>query len=126
MLVCPKCKSEYQEGYTVCKDCQCELVEMPEASEEDSNDSRASSRSQLSRNLLVFSAIFILGIVIVLSSINLSEIEMSNIMRAHGGSMDTNKYLIYLEQSIIKYRVVGLILALLGGLGVLSATHCKQ
>lgn len=27
MAWCPKCKSEYREGYTVCADCGCELVE---------------------------------------------------------------------------------------------------
>lgn len=27
MLICPKCKSEYQSGYTVCPDCKVKLVE---------------------------------------------------------------------------------------------------
>ena len=35
MLMCPKCNSEYQEGCTICSDCQCELIEEPEVKEED-------------------------------------------------------------------------------------------
>jgi len=35
MLMCPKCNSEYQEGYTICSDCQCDLIEEPEIKEED-------------------------------------------------------------------------------------------
>lgn len=61
-----------------------------------------------------------------MSSINLADIEMSNIMKAHGGSMDTNKYIIYLEQSVIKYRVMGSILSIFGGLGVLINTSIKD
>lgn len=30
MLYCPKCKNEYQDGYTVCTDCKCELVSYEE------------------------------------------------------------------------------------------------
>jgi len=36
--------------------------------------------------------------------------------------MDTNTYLVYLEQSITKYRFIGSILSILGGLGVLKST----
>src|SRR5665648_1199434 len=75
--------------------------------------------------LLIFSIIFILGIVILMYSIRLGENELSGIMKAHGGSMDTNTYLIYLEQSITKYRYIGSILSILGGLGVLNITDVK-
>lgn len=34
MLICPKCNSEYREGSTICSDCQCELIEKPEVTEE--------------------------------------------------------------------------------------------
>lgn len=34
MLICPKCKSEYQNGFKICSDCECELIEMPEIVEE--------------------------------------------------------------------------------------------
>lgn len=30
---CPKCKSEYREGFTVCADCGCELVEEEQVDE---------------------------------------------------------------------------------------------
>jgi hypothetical protein len=61
-----------------------------------------------------------------MNSITLGDTEVSNIMRSHGGSMDTNTYLIYLEQSITKYRLVGSILSILGGLGVLKNTDFKS
>lgn len=42
--------------------------------------------------LLIFGTVFFIGIVILVSSINLGDNEISNIMKAHGGSMDTNIY----------------------------------
>jgi len=68
--------------------------------------------------LLIFGGIFVVGLIILMNSTNLGENEISNIMRHNGGSMDTDKYLIYLEQSIIEYRFVGAILSIVGGLGV--------
>lgn len=72
---------------------------------------------------IIFSAIFVAGLIIIINSINLGRHEISNIMNASGGSMDTNSYLIYLEQSIINYRFLGSILSILGGLGVLTTTN---
>jgi hypothetical protein len=126
MLICPKCKYEYQEGYTFCSDCECELVDVPEADDEYMLDNKVSNIIGLTGKLLIFGAVFVIGIIILVSNINLADIEMSNIMKAHGGSMDTNKYIIYLEQSVIKYRVLGAILSILGGLGVLINTSIKS
>lgn len=36
MSWCPKCKYEYREGFTTCSDCGCELVEMLEATKDES------------------------------------------------------------------------------------------
>jgi hypothetical protein len=55
MLVCPKCKSEYQEGYSVCNDCNCDLIEIPEITEESNTNKNASKIIQ-----------FVLGILLVL------------------------------------------------------------
>jgi hypothetical protein len=123
MLICPKCKCEYQEGYTVCSDCECELVDEPKTDDEDMPNNKD---SKVSGKLLIFGAVFIIGIIILVSSISLADIEISNIMEAHGGSIDTNKYIIYLEQSVIKYRVLGAILSILGGLGVLINSSIKS
>lgn len=72
--------------------------------------------------LIIFAVIFVAGMIILMNSINLGDNEVSNIMKAHGGSMDTNTYLIYLEQSVTKYRFIGSIFSILGGLGVLKNT----
>ena len=76
--------------------------------------------------LIISAAVFVIGLIILMDSIDLAGHEMFNIMKANGGSMDTNKYLIYLEQSIIKYRFMGSILSILGGLGVLTTTNIKS
>jgi len=70
--------------------------------------------------LALFGAIFIIGIAILIGSTELGANNMSGIMQMNGGSMDTNIYLIYLEQSIIKFRFLGSILSMLGGLGIIS------
>ena len=72
--------------------------------------------------LIIFGVIFVAGMIILMNSINLGDNGLYKIMKAHGGSMDTNMYLIYLEQSLIKYRFIGSILSILGGLGVLKNT----
>lgn len=74
---------------------------------------------------IVCGAIFVIGLIILMNSISLGNNEVSNIMKANGGGMDTNTYLVYLEQAIIKYRFIGSILSLLGGLGVLITTNIK-
>ena len=35
MSWCPKCKYEYREGFTTCRDCGCELVEVLESTKEE-------------------------------------------------------------------------------------------
>lgn len=70
--------------------------------------------------LALFGAIFIIGIAILIGSTELGANNMSGFMQMNGGSMDTNIYLIYLEQSIIKFRFLGSILSILGGLGLIK------
>jgi hypothetical protein len=70
--------------------------------------------------LALYAIVFIAGLVILYFNIKLGHNEVSGIMKANGGSMDTDTYLIYLEQSIIQFRFIGLVLSLLGGLGVIK------
>ena len=70
------------------------------------------------RNLIIifFAVVFLIGMFILINSVNLGDKEVARIMHDYGGSMDTNIYKIYLEQSITKYRFIGSILSILGGL----------
>lgn len=126
MLICPKCKCEYREGSTICNDCKCELIEIPEATEEDNFSKKDSNIIRLIGKLFIFGVVSVVGIIILIRSINLADNEITNIMHAHGGSMDTNMYIIFLEQSIINYRTLGSILSILGGLGLLINTRNKS
>ncbi|RII34278.1 hypothetical protein D2A34_14095 [Clostridium chromiireducens] len=69
----------------------------------------------------IFGAILVTGLVILMYSVNLGDYEVANIIQSNGGSIDTNAYLIFLEQSITKYRFLGSILSVLGGLGILKS-----
>lgn len=71
------------------------------------------------RKSIIFGALLIIGLVILVKSINLGRDEAFSILQSNGGSMDTNTYLIYIEQCIIKYRYLGAILSILGGIGVI-------
>ena len=41
MPVCPKCKNEYREGFTVCAECKCDLVDSLEAVQEEMAEQNA-------------------------------------------------------------------------------------
>lgn len=66
--------------------------------------------------LIFFGSVFSVGIFILMTSLNLGKNEVLSL----GDSVDTGAYLICLEQSLIKYRYLGSILSILGGLGGLS------
>lgn len=74
------------------------------------------------RNVIIifFAIVFLAGMFILMGSVNLGDKEVSRIMNDYGGSMDTNIYKIYLEQSITKYKFIGSILSILGGLAVIK------
>jgi hypothetical protein len=74
---------------------------------------------------VVFGVIFFIGSMILMNSINLGDYQMSGIMMDNGGSMDTGKYLVYLEQAIAGFRFMGYILSMLGGLGLLLTTNTR-
>lgn len=69
--------------------------------------------------ILIFIFIFFIGLIILLNSINLANKEISSLLNFNGGILDSDVHLIYLEQSIIKFRYIGTILSLVGSLGIL-------
>ncbi len=65
MLICPKCKTEYREGYKICSDCNEELIEIPNVPEKDNitkND--RITRTLIGITLLISSALAYVGISI--------------------------------------------------------------
>ena len=66
----------------------------------------------------VFGIVLVGGPVILLNCLSLGTQEASDILRSES-SMSGEKYFIYLAQSIEKYRFLGAILLLLGGLGLI-------
>ncbi|MCC0634177.1 MULTISPECIES: hypothetical protein [unclassified Clostridioides] len=69
---------------------------------------------------------FVIGIIVLFCCIGLGQFSVERIMQQNGGTMDTNQYNIYLEQSISQYRNFGSILALLGGIGILFDKSARK
>lgn len=60
MLLCPKCKIEYQDGYKTCSDCGSSLIEQPEVKEKviNKNNELKLGAVSLSRKLSLLFGIF--------------------------------------------------------------------
>ncbi|EOC99680.1 hypothetical protein [Caldisalinibacter kiritimatiensis] len=69
--------------------------------------------------LILAIVVFIIGLNMIFSSVNVGQIEGAEAIRRHGGSMSTDKYLIILESAIENHRTSGIIVSLIGGLGIL-------
>lgn len=63
---------------------------------------------------------FIAGLILISNCIGYGEDLTSEIIRRHGSSMDTSTYLIYLQESIAKYKTLGTVLAVFGGSGLIA------
>lgn len=77
----------------------------------------------------LFALLFIAGLVLIANCINYGTDLASEIIRRHGGSMDTSTYLIYLQKAIDKYNTLGTILAIFGGSGLIAEVllfHIKR
>jgi hypothetical protein len=66
---------------------------------------------------IIFPITFVIGIVVILSCIDLGSNHAHNILMEHGGSMDTSDYMLYLQESIRTYRELGIALLITSALG---------
>ena len=66
---------------------------------------------------IIFLVVLIVGLVLTLNSIWLGQEHASSIIQRQGGGIDTNSYVVYLQESIRIFNGLGLILILIGGLG---------
>ncbi len=64
MLICPKCKSEYQEGYHICSDCKCDLIEIPDPIKRETIKSANMKKIIIGIVLLISSILIYIGISI--------------------------------------------------------------
>ncbi len=72
--------------------------------------------------LLVISLIVsIAGLVIITNSVSWGDDAASAAVSAQGGSMDTAKSLVILQESTSSYRTMGALLLLIGGAGCLMS-----
>ncbi|AFM39423.1 hypothetical protein Desaci_0355 [Desulfosporosinus acidiphilus SJ4] len=66
---------------------------------------------------IIFLIVLIVGFVLTLNSIWLGQEHANSIVQQQGGSIDTNTYVVYLQESIRIFNGLGIILILIGGLG---------
>jgi hypothetical protein len=65
MLICPKCKSEYQEGCKICSDCKCDLIEISDPKENNKNIKTTNSINVIIGIAILISSILLyIGVVI--------------------------------------------------------------
>lgn len=57
MPFCPKCRNEYREGFKVCAECKCELVDSLEALEKQEKDPREELLQQPSENVTEYESV---------------------------------------------------------------------
>lgn len=103
MLICPICKSEYQEGYKVCSDCKCELTEIPDVIEE---------RRTVKAAVLIQ---FIVGLLIILFSPMISYHFTSGYFTPKGTSFltyDPDQFLWMLNAYHLSLLLAGFIICL--------------
>lgn len=66
---------------------------------------------------------FIAGIIILLSAVGMGRDAADAIIRANGGSMDTDKFNMLMRSSMIGFQVMGAIVSLLGGVGSIAFAY---
>ena len=69
-------------------------------------------------SFLSFASLFA-GLIVTFSSASLARSAGSSAIRAAGGSMDTAQFLLVIENSARAYTSGGVVLALIGGIGLL-------
>lgn len=102
MLLCPKCKTEYEERCTVCSDCGSKLIEQPEVHEELIKENKDFKIIQ-----------FIAGILLILCSHMLSyKLTLMYFATNGSGKYRMEDFLWMLKAYHYSFLVVGIIICL--------------
>lgn len=77
----------------------------------------------MSRSLfsVVSLVLFAAGLFVIFNSVRWGSEAANAYLRSQGGGMDTNQFIIFLQEYINNYRWTGIILSIIGGLGFVKA-----
>ena len=84
-------------------------------------DQKPDKRQTYTGVMVVLVLLFVLGLVLVLTSATIGLSTASAELAKNGGSMDTAMYQYIMSNTAESYRIVGAILALITGVGALMA-----
>jgi uncharacterized membrane protein YvbJ len=102
MLICPKCKSEYEEGSTVCSDCGSNLIQQPEVPEDITEE-------KMNLNIIPF----IIGILIILCSAVISyKLTTMHFFSNGNGECNPEEFLWMLDAYHHSFLLIGIIICL--------------
>jgi hypothetical protein len=71
--------------------------------------------------MIVALVIFVVGLFLVLNSVNLGNAAANAYLQSQGGGMDTAQFLIVLQEHIQTYKWIGAILSVISGFGFVKA-----
>ncbi|MDD4311667.1 MAG: hypothetical protein PHW41_04220 [Eubacteriales bacterium] len=84
-------------------------------------DHKPDKKRTYSGIMVVLVLLFVLGLVLMLSSASIGQSAADVEIIKHGGSMDTATYQFIMTSTAESYRLVGAILAMISGVGALMA-----
>ncbi len=84
-------------------------------------DQKADKKQTYAGMMVVLVLLFVLGLVLVLTSATIGLSTASAELAKNGGSMDTAMYQYIMSNTAESYRIVGAILAIITGIGALMA-----
>lgn len=81
----------------------------------------------MSRSLFMITSLvlFVVGLLLVLSSVTWGREAANGYLLSQGGGMDTAQFVIVLQEYINTYRWIGGILAVISGLGFIKAIELR-
>ncbi|MEA4913420.1 MAG: hypothetical protein VB061_02505 [Christensenella sp.] len=84
-------------------------------------DHKPDKKKTYSGIMVVLVLLFVLGLVLTLSSASIGQSTASAELMKNGGSMDTSMYQYIMSNTAESYRLVGAILSIISGVGALMA-----
>lgn len=84
-------------------------------------DQKLDKKHTYSGIMVVLVLLFVLGLVLTLSSASIGQSTASAELMKNGGTMDTSMYQYIMTSTAESYRLVGAILSIISGVGALMA-----